>query len=168
MVARKRLAKWKATIDGVKERLPAIQTALPDGVTLEPFYDQADLVDQAVTTVSKALLEAFVLIVIVLMLFLMNLRATLLVLISVPVSIGLALMAMAQWGVSANLMSLGGLAIAIGMMVDGSVVMMEHVFSHLTKPDAMHREAHPGGGSRGRAAGVLCCSDHHDRVRAPV
>lgn len=140
IVLKRMHANTKATIDGVKDRLPAIQTALPDGVTLEPFYDQADLVDQAVTTVSKALLEAFVLIVIVLMLFLMNLRATLLVLISVPVSIGLALMAMAQWGVSANLMSLGGLAIAIGMMVDGSVVMMEHVFSHLTKPDAVHRE----------------------------
>lgn len=150
IVLKRMHANTKATIDGVKDRLPAIQTALPDGVTLEPFYDQADLVDQAVTTVSKALLEAFVLIVIVLMLFLMNLRATLLVLISVPVSIGLALMAMAQWGVSANLMSLGGLAIAIGMMVDGSVVMMEHVFSHLTKPDAMHREevqADRAGGS---------------------
>jgi len=133
-------ANTKATIDGIESRLPAIKTALPDGVTLEPFYDQASLVDQAVNTVSKALLEAFVLIVIVLMLFLVNLRATLLVLISVPISIGLALMAMAHWGVSANLMSLGGLAIAIGMMVDGSVVMMEHIFSHLTMPDAEHRE----------------------------
>ena len=133
-------ANTKATIDGIESRLPAIQTALPDGVTLEPFYDQASLVDQAVETVSKALLEAFVLIIIVLMLFLVNLRATFLVLISVPISIGLALMAMAHWGVSANLMSLGGLAIAIGMMVDGSVVMMEHIFSHLTRPDAEHRE----------------------------
>jgi len=133
-------ANTKAAIEGVRERLPAIQTALPAGVTLEPFYDQSDLVDQAVTTVVRALLEAFVLIVIVLMLFLVNLRATLLVLISVPISIGLALMAMAQWGVSANLMSLGGLAIAIGMMVDGSVVMMEHIFSHLTTPDAEHHE----------------------------
>ena len=133
-------ANTKATIDGIESRLPAIRTALPDGVTLEPFYDQASLVDQAVNTVAKALLEAFVLIVIVLMLFLVNLRATLLVLISVPISIGLALMAMAYWGVSANLMSLGGLAIAIGMMVDGSVVMMEHIFSHLTTPDAEHRE----------------------------
>lgn len=131
-------ANTKAAIDGIKDRLPAIQAALPDGVTLEPFYDQADLVNQAVATVSKALLEAFVLIVIVLMLFLLNLRATLLVLISVPISIGLALMVMAQWGVSANLMSLGGLTIAIGMMVDGSVVMMEHIFSHLTTPDRQH------------------------------
>jgi len=133
-------ANTKATIDGIADRLPAIQMALPDGVTLEPVYDQADLVDQAVNTVSKALLEAFVLIVIVLMLFLLNMRASFLVLISVPISILLALMVMAQWGVSANLMSLGGLAIAIGMMVDGSVVMMEHIFSHLTRSDAQHHE----------------------------
>lgn len=130
----------KATIEGIEARLPAIQQALPEGVTLEPVYDQADLVDKAVNTVSKALLEAFVLIVIVLMLFLLNLRASFLVLISVPISILLALMVMAQWGVSANLMSLGGLAIAIGMMVDGSVVMMEHIFSHLTRPDAQHHK----------------------------
>jgi len=133
-------ANTKATIDGLKARLPAIQQALPEGVVLEQFYDQSELVRQAVTTVSKALLEAFVLIVVVLLLFLMNLRATLLVLLSVPISVGLALMAMAYSGISANLMSLGGLAIAIGMMVDGSVVMMEHIFRHLTRPDAEHRE----------------------------
>ncbi len=139
-VVLKRLgANTKATIDGIESRLTAIQTALPDGVTLEPVYNQASLVDQAVNTVAKALLEAFVLIVIVLMLFLVNLRATFLVLISVPISIGLALMAMAHWGISANLMSLGGLAIAIGMMVDGSVVMMEHIFAHLTHADEQHR-----------------------------
>ncbi len=139
-VVLKRLgANTKATIDGIESRLTAIQTALPDGVTLEPVYNQASLVDQAVNTVANALLEAFILIVIVLMLFLVNLRATFLVLISVPISIGLALMAMAHWGISANLMSLGGLAIAIGMMVDGSVVMMEHIFSHLTHADDQHR-----------------------------
>jgi len=131
-------ANTKATIDGIKARLPAIQQALPEGVIIDPFYDQADLVSQAVNTVSKALLEAFVLIIIILLLFLMNLRATLLVLLSIPISIGIALMVMAQWGVSANLMSLGGLAIAIGMMVDGSVVMMEHIFSHLSRPDQQH------------------------------
>lgn len=122
----------KATIDGVKERLSVVQKALPAGVILEPIYDQGDLVEKAVQTVSKALIEAFVLIIVVLLLFLMNLRASLLVLISVPVSLGLALMAMSYWGISANLMSLGGLTIAIGMMVDGSVVMMENIFKHLT------------------------------------
>ena len=120
-----------ATINGVKDRLPAIQSALPDGVTIEPFYDQSKLVDEAVGTVTKALLQAFVLIVIILMLFLLNFRATFLVLISIPISIGLALLMMVYWNISANLMSLGGLAIAIGMMVDGSVVMMEHIFSRL-------------------------------------
>ena len=127
-------ANTKTTIDGIKEVIPVIQKALPPGVTLVPIYDQADLIQQAVYTVVKALIEAFILIFIVLLLFLMNLRATLLVLISVPISIGLALIAMAYWGVSANLMSLGGLAIAIGMMVDGSVVMMENIFKHLSQP----------------------------------
>lgn len=125
-------ANTNATIEGIQARLPIIQKALPAGVTLEPVYDQAHLIKQAVHTVVKALIEAFILIVIVLFLFLMNLRATFLVLISIPISIGLALMAMAYWRVSANLMSLGGLAIAIGMMVDGAVVMMENIFKHLT------------------------------------
>ena len=130
----------KATIDGIKERLPIIQQALPEGIILDPFYDQSDLVSKAVNTVTVALLQAFVLIVIILLLFLMNVRATLLVLLSIPISIGLALMAMAYWGMSANLMSLGGLAIAIGMLVDGSVVMMEHIFSHLSRPDVEHEQ----------------------------
>ena len=126
-------ANTKATIDGIKARLPAIQQALPEGVTIEAFYDQADLVEQAVDTVTSALAQAFLLIVVVLALFLLNIRATLLVLISIPLSVGIALMIMAWWGVSANLMSLGGLAIAIGMMVDGSVVMMENIFKHLSR-----------------------------------
>lgn len=128
-------ANTKATIDAVNERLPIIQNSLPEGVFIEPFYDQGTLVSKAVTTVSKALIEAFVLIVIVLIFFLMNLRAATLVLLSVPISIVLALMAMSYWGISANLMSLGGLAIAIGMMVDGSVVMMENIFKHLSHHD---------------------------------
>ena len=126
-------ANTKATIDGIKERLPAVQQALPEGVTIEAFYDQADLVEKAVSTVITALAQAFVLIVIVLALFLLNIRATLLVLISIPLSVVIALMVMAWWGISANLMSLGGLAIAIGMMVDGSVVMMENIFKHLSR-----------------------------------
>ncbi len=140
-------ANTRATIDGVMERLPIIQQALPEGVTLEVFYDQAELVESAVQTVTRALLQAFVLIAVILTLFLMNLRAMLLVLISVPISIALALMGMAWWNVSANLMSLGGLAIAIGMMVDGSVVMVENIVRR------MH-EAPPDGPSEGQARGA--------------
>ena len=123
----------KATIDGINARTKLINQALPEGVRFEPFYDQADLIEKAVATVVEALTLAFIFITIVLALFLMNLRATFLVLISIPISIGIALMVMAWLGVSANLMSLGGIAVAIGMLVDGSVVMVENMFKHLNR-----------------------------------
>ncbi|MBQ4890699.1 efflux RND transporter permease subunit [Shewanella sp. MMG014] len=129
-------ANTKATIDDINERVSLIEQSLPKGVSFEVFYDQSDLVKQAVTTVVNALLMAFVFIVIILVLFLVNLRATLLVLLSIPISIGLALMVMSYYGMSANLMSLGGLAVAIGMLVDGSVVMVENIFKHLTLQQA--------------------------------
>jgi len=133
----------KSTIDGINSRVALIEQALPEGVRFETFYDQADLITQAVTTVVNALLLAFAFIVVVLALFLMNLRATFLVLISIPVSIGIALMIMAWLGLSANLMSLGGIAVAIGMLVDGSVVMVDNMFKHLSHPDAEHdKEVH--------------------------
>jgi cobalt-zinc-cadmium resistance protein CzcA len=132
----------KVTIDGIKSRIPLIQQALPKGVTFEPIYDQADLIEKAVSTVSNALVQAFIFIIIVLVLFLLNLRAVVLVLISIPLSVGMALSIMAYNGLSANLMSLGGLAVAIGMMVDGAVVMMENIFKHLSQPDRRHEEGH--------------------------
>jgi heavy metal efflux system protein len=135
-------ANTKVTIDGIKDRIPLIQQALPKGVRFEAIYDQADLIEKAVSTVSKALIEAFVFIVIVLVLFLLNVRAVLLVLISIPLSVGMALTVMAYNGLSANLMSLGGLAVAIGMMVDGAVVMMENIFKHLSQPDRRHESEH--------------------------
>lgn len=123
----------KATIDGINARTELINQALPEGVRFEPFYDQADLIEKAVATVVEALTLAFIFITVVLALFLMNLRATFLVLISIPISIGIALMVMAWLGISANLMSLGGIAVAIGMLVDGSVVMVENMFKHLNR-----------------------------------
>ncbi|MCU7939122.1 MAG: CusA/CzcA family heavy metal efflux RND transporter [gamma proteobacterium symbiont of Bathyaustriella thionipta] len=130
----------KATIDGINERVELIQQALPEGVKFDGFYDQSDLITKAVKTVVDALLMAFIFIIIILALFLVNLRATFLVLISIPLSIGLALMVMSWFGLSANLMSLGGLAVAIGMLVDGSVVMVENIFKHLSHPDRRHDE----------------------------
>ena len=133
-------ANTKATIDGIKRRVERINQALPRGVSFEPIYDQADLIEKAVQTVISALLFAFVFIVVVLMLFLMNVRATFLVLISIPISIGIALTVMAWFGLSANLMSLGGIAVAIGILVDGSVVMVENMFTHLSHHDPTHRQ----------------------------
>lgn len=124
-----------ATIDGLTAKLPLINQALPKGVRFEALYDQSDLIEQAVNTVVEALILAFIFIFIVLALFLMNLRATLLVLISIPISIAIALMIMAWWGISANLMSLGGITVAIGMLVDGSVVMVENMFKQLASAD---------------------------------
>ncbi|MGI2259922.1 efflux RND transporter permease subunit [Shewanella sp. GXUN23E] len=129
-------ANTKATIDDIAKRVALIQQSLPQGVHFEVFYDQSDLVKTAVTTVVDALLMAFVFILVVLALFLVNLRATVLVLLSIPVSIALALMVMSYYGMSANLMSLGGLAVAIGMLVDGSVVMVENIFKHLSRQES--------------------------------
>ena len=131
-------ANTKATIDGINARLPLIKQALPKGVRFEPFYDQSDLIVKAVSTVVDSLILAFIFISIVLALFLMNLRATFLVLISIPISIAITLMIMSYLGLSANLMSLGGIAVAIGMLVDGSVVMVENMFKHLNRPDEAH------------------------------
>ena len=133
-------ANTKTTIDGINAREAMINQALPEGVKFVVLYDQADLIKQAVTTVVDALLLAFVLIVIILALFLMNLSATVLVLISIPIAIGLALLVMAWLGISANLMSLGGLAVAIGMLVDGAVVMVENIFKHLSLAQASNQQ----------------------------
>ncbi|TKA89159.1 efflux RND transporter permease subunit [Guyparkeria sp. SB14A] len=115
----------------IEERVKSIQTALPDGMTLEPFYSQGQLIEKAVGTVEKALLEGMVLVLVLLYFFLGNLRSTLIVIATLPLAVLVAFIAMKVTGMSANLMSLGGLAIGIGMMVDGAVVMMENIFRHM-------------------------------------
>ncbi len=118
-------------IKNVKAKLAKIQATLPKGVTISPFYDRAQLVDRAVGTVSKALLEAAVLVVILLLLFLGNLRAAIVVALILPLSVLATFVLMRQFGLSANLMSLGGLAIAIGLLVDAAVVVVENAVAHL-------------------------------------
>ena len=118
-------------IKNVKAKLAEIQATLPEGVSVSPFYDRAQLVDRAVGTVSKALLEAAVLVVILLLLFLGNLRAAIVVALILPLSVLATFVLMRQFGLSANLMSLGGLAIAIGLLVDAAVVVVENIVAHL-------------------------------------
>jgi cobalt-zinc-cadmium resistance protein CzcA len=118
-------------LTAIEAKVATINDALPEGMRLEPYYSQADLVGKAVGTVEKALLEAAVLVLALLWLFLGNVRSTLIVIISLPLSALVAFIAMRYVGMSANLMSLGGLAIGIGMMVDGSVVMIENIFRHM-------------------------------------
>ena len=120
-------------IAAVKERVTSLNSALPEGVTVDPFYDQSELVERAVGTVRDALLEGAILIVVVLFLFLGNVRSALIVTTMLPLSLLLAVTLMQWFGFSANLMSLGGLAIGIGMMVDGGVVMVENAYRHLSE-----------------------------------
>jgi len=118
-------------IDRLYKKIPEVQASLPKGVHLVPYYEQADLVESATHTVKVALLEGGILVIIVLILFLGNFRAAFIVSLALPISALIAIIFMRQAGISANLMSLGGIAIAIGMLGDGSVVMVENIFRHL-------------------------------------
>jgi cobalt-zinc-cadmium resistance protein CzcA len=118
-------------IDRLYKKIPEVQASLPKGVHLVPYYEQADLVESATHTVKVALLEGGILVIIVLILFLGNFRAAFIVSLALPLSALIAIIFMRQAGISANLMSLGGIAIAIGMLGDGSVVMVENIFRHL-------------------------------------
>lgn len=124
-------ANAQKVVAGVQAKLLELAPTLPKGVTTKVFYDRGSLVDRAIGTVSKALTEAIVLVVILLVLFLGNLRAAVVVAITLPLAVLITFILMQQFGMSANLMSLGGLAIAIGMLVDGSVVVMENIINHL-------------------------------------
>ena len=128
-------ANTMKVIEGVRGKIDDLQASLPKGVRIVPVYDQADLVEKAVSTVTKALIEAAILIIIVLFLFLWNVRSALVVMVSIPLSMLIAFIMMRWYGLSANLQSLGGLAIGIGMMVDGSVVMVENIMRHLSEPN---------------------------------
>ncbi|MYN24861.1 efflux RND transporter permease subunit [Duganella levis] len=120
-------------VDQVRERLDEIGKSLPAGTTISTFYDRGSLVERAVNTVSKALLEATVLVVVLLYVFLGNVRAAVVVACILPLSALGTFLLMRQFGLSANLMSLGGLAIAIGMLVDAAVVVVENIEAHSSK-----------------------------------
>lgn len=114
-------------IERVKTRFDEINTTLPDGVTAIPYYDQGTLVNKAAATVTTALWQGALLVALVVFVFLGGWRPSLVVVLSIPFSVGFAFIAMQMLGISANLMSLGGVAIAIGMMVDGAIVIAENV-----------------------------------------
>lgn len=124
-------ANARQTIEQIEAKLAELQTTLPKGVQVKVFYNRGILVGQAVHTVTKALVEAIVLVVVLLILFLGDLRAALTVAFALPMAALVTFMLMHAFGMSANLMSLGGLAIAIGMLVDGAVVVVENVITQL-------------------------------------
>ncbi|MEW6765449.1 MAG: CusA/CzcA family heavy metal efflux RND transporter [Pseudomonadota bacterium] len=124
-------ANASALVEGVRARIAELQASLPKGVTIQVFYDRGDLTGQAVHTVGKALVEAVVLVVIMLVLFLGEARASIAVAMVLPLAALATFLAMRQLGMSANLMSLGGLAVALGMLVDAAVVVVENIVARL-------------------------------------
>jgi len=115
-------------VAAVKEKISIVNDAMPDGVVLRPVYERTDLVDEAVGTATRALIEGSILVAIVLFLFLGELRSAVVVITALPLAMLIAFIFMNEAGLSANLMSLAGLAVGIGMMVDGAVVMVENAF----------------------------------------
>ncbi len=135
-------ANARETITQIEERLDKLKPQLPSGVEIVPFYNRSQLIEKAVGTVSKALIEAIVLVIILLMLFLGDLRAAIAVSVILPFSLAIAFLMMRYFGLSANLMSLGGLAIAIGMLVDSAVVVVENAFAKLAEQDSSLPKLH--------------------------
>jgi cobalt-zinc-cadmium resistance protein CzcA len=141
----------KDVVEAVKTKLEAVKNALPDGMVIKPIYERTDLVNKAVGTATRALIEGSLLVALVLFLFLGELRSALVVIVTLPLAMLIAFIGMGQFGLSANLMSLAGLAIGIGMMVDGAVVMVENAYRIMAE-----RRAH--GEKVDRTAAVLAAA----------
>ncbi|MCG8609776.1 MAG: CusA/CzcA family heavy metal efflux RND transporter, partial [Pseudomonadales bacterium] len=125
----------QATIEGIKTKLEKLKKGLPDGVEVIPTYDRSGLINRAVHNLYEKLIEEFIVVTLICAAFLFHLRSSLVVIISLPVGILAAFIVMHQQGLNANIMSLGGIAIAIGAMVDGAIVMIENVHKHMEKTE---------------------------------
>jgi len=120
-----------AVIKRLYEKIPEVQASLPDGVRLVPYYEQAELVKEATGTVKRALIMGAALVLLTLAVFLGNFRTALVVALALPISALVSVICMSYAGISANVMSLGGIAIAIGMLGDGTIVMVENIYRKL-------------------------------------
>ena len=123
------------TIQGVKDKLEELKNGLPDGVEIVEVYNRASLIQRAVDTLNAKLVEEFIVVALVCIVFLFHFRSALVVILSLPVGILTAFIIMKAQGMNANIMSLGGIAIAIGAMVDAAIVMIENVHKHIEKEE---------------------------------
>jgi copper/silver efflux system protein len=135
------------TIAAVKAKLDELQAGLPRGVEIVPSYDRASLIERAVENLGRKLIEEFIVVALVCVAFLFHLRSAFVAIVSLPLGILAAFIVMRYQGVNANIMSLGGIAIAIGAMVDAAVVMIENAHKHLER----WKHEHPGGTLDGEA-----------------
>ena len=133
------------TIAAVKDKIKSLQGSLPPGVEIVPTYDRSGLIERAISNLTFKLMEEFIVVALVCFAFLFHMRSALVAIVSLPLGILAAFIVMHYQGVNANVMSLGGIAIAIGAMVDAAVVMIENAHKHIER----WRHAHPGEDLRG-------------------
>ncbi|HET9332074.1 MAG TPA: CusA/CzcA family heavy metal efflux RND transporter [Gemmatimonadota bacterium] len=122
-----------ATIERVKEKLAGIESGLPEGVIVKPVYDRSDLIHRAIDTLKEKLLEESIVVALVCLVFLFHVRSALVAILTLPLGILMAFIAMRFLGVGADIMSLGGIAIAIGAMIDAAIVMIENMHKHIER-----------------------------------
>jgi Cu(I)/Ag(I) efflux system membrane protein CusA/SilA len=123
----------REVIDGVKKKLDELKPSLPEGVTIKLAYDRSHLIDRAVDNLNHTLFKEMIIVAIIILLFLFHIRSTLIALFTLPAGVLLSILTMHLLGISANIMSLAGIAIAIGVMVDASVVMVENAHKHMER-----------------------------------
>jgi len=136
MVLQRTATNAAKVVEHIKERLPTINSTLPKGVTLEAIYDRTEITNKAVSTMTSALVTGMILVAFVLFLFLFELRSAFIVILSLPVSLLIAFLLMDYYNLSANLMTLSGLAIAVGMIVDATIVVVENIFRKLHEDES--------------------------------
>ncbi|MBZ0113018.1 MAG: CusA/CzcA family heavy metal efflux RND transporter [Thermoanaerobaculia bacterium] len=129
-------ADTRRTIDRVKERLAELEAGLPEGVEVSVAYDRSDLIDRSIETLTNTLIEESIVVALICMIFLFHFRSALVAIVSIPISILLAFFVMRLQGLGSNIMSLGGIAISIGVLVDAAVIMVENAHKHYEE----HRE----------------------------
>lgn len=131
------------TIDRVKERLAGLEAALPPGVAIEVGYDRSDLINRSVATLTRTLIKEMLAVTLVMVLFLLHVRSALVAALVLPSAVLISLTLMQLMGINANIMSLGGIAIAIGVMVDCSIIMVENAHKHLEAEKALAKSGRP-------------------------
>lgn len=125
----------RTTIEAVRNKLASLKNGLPSGIELITVYDRSGLIDRSIDNLWEKLFEEFLIVALICVMFLFHLRSSLVAIISLPIAIIMAFVVMYWQGLNANIMSLGGIAIAIGTMIDGAIVMIENMHKHLEKPE---------------------------------
>jgi len=157
-------------IDSVKQKLAEIAPSLPQGVRVEAVYDRSDLIHRAIETLKHTLTEESIIVALVCIVFLLHVRSALVAILMLPIGVLIALELLHALGLSSNIMSLGGIAIALGAMVDAAIVMIENAHKHLERaaPRNIPREDPDRCRARGGAGAVLQPRRHHRVVLAGI